>query len=96
VVPVPLASREAGTHTGGEYLLALVGAERNFSLQDEDHLVFEVVKMPHRRFLTRKQRGQVDSDLRQSQRSAERAFLTRKYAGAEGFRISGARSSLNF
>jgi hypothetical protein len=91
-VAVRDACGKARAHTRHEGLLALVGPEHHFALEDENELVLERVKVPHRRLFARRKRRQIHADLREAEGVAECTLRARENARSEWFRISGARA----
>ncbi len=80
LVAVAGPGREPGARARGQGLLAGVSAQHQLALEHVDELVLEGVMVAHRRLLARRQGGQVDADLGQPKRVAERPLLTRQHA----------------
>ena len=90
MVPVRDPRGEAGRHAGAERLLPPVRDERDLSLEDIDELVFLRVPVPERRTTAGLQARQVDTEVGEAERAANRPFGASPEAGAEEFGIRRA------
>src|SRR3569832_2684394 len=89
LMTVACSGGKACAHPGGQHLLAGVGPQDHLALQHEDELVLLGVEVPHGRLFPRKQRAQIDADLRQAQGVPKGVFLVRLLVRLFGLVVAG-------
>src|SRR5207249_9740532 len=89
VMAVGDARRETRGHPRAERLLARVGDQRDLPVEDVDELVLARVPVPLRRPGARAEAPQVDAEVREPDRVAERALGAVAARGVERRRIRG-------
>ena len=94
--PVSVASArlEARTHARRQAAATLIGMQGWVAFQDIDKFVLCGVGMAQGRDSARRELGQIDAEVGQSEQVAQRTLLAAFHLGGEGLRVVGGFDAL--
>ncbi len=90
VVGVASSGAKARAHAGGQRGISGVGHQRGLAFEDVDEFVLAAVRVAQRRHGSWSERGQVDAEVRQSERFTELALVSPGHHRGKRFGINAA------